>query len=163
MELTPVRPAGPADVPAIVALVNEAYRVEEFFIRGPRTAPREIEEKLGTGGFLLAEGPGGLFGCVYVEPRGESGYFGLLSVDPSRQGAGLGRRLTRAAEERLGAAGCRAVEILVVSLRTELLSFYGRLGYAEAGAAPFPDAARPRLLRPCHFVVMRKSLAAAGG
>ena len=162
MELSAARPAGPADVAAIVALVNEAYRVEEFFIRGPRTGPREVEEKLHTGGFLVAEGPRGLEGCVYVEPRGDSGYFGLLAVDPSRQGTGLGRRLTGAAEERLRAAGCRSVEILVVHLRAELTSFYARLGYEEAGTAPFPEAERPRLRLPCHFVVMRKPLGPPG-
>lgn len=155
-----VRAAGPADVAAIAALVNEAYGVEAFFVRGPRIDEADVRHHLETGGFLLADETRGLAGCVYVELRGARGYFGLLSVAPSRQGRGLGRRLVAAAEERLRAAGCREVEILVVSLRTELLSFYGGLGYVDAGTAPFPESERERLLRPCHFVVMRKALAA---
>ncbi len=152
------RTAGPADVSAIVALVNEAYRVEAFFVRGPRTDEKEVVGLLETGAFLLAEGPDGLEGCIYVEPRGTVGYFGLLSVTTVRRGRGLGRRLIAAAEAGLRGARCQIVEILVVNLRKELFPFYAALGYAEAGAAAFPEGEEARLLRPCHFVVMRKAL-----
>jgi GNAT superfamily N-acetyltransferase len=155
-----VRTAGPADVAAIAALVNTAYAVEAFFVKGPRVAEDEVRHHLETGAFLLAGKPPVLAGCVYVEPRGAIGYFGLLSVAPTLQGRGLGRRLVAAAEESLRAAGCREVQILVVNLREELLSFYGRLGYVEAGTEPFPKSESGRLTSPCHFVVMRKSLAA---
>jgi N-acetylglutamate synthase-like GNAT family acetyltransferase len=154
------RTASPADVSAIVRLVNEAYLLEAFFVRGPRIDEKEVAALLETGGFLLAEGPDGLEGCVYVEPRGAVGYFGLLSVAAGRQGRGLGRRLIAAAEAGLQGARCQIVEILVVNLRKELFPFYARLGYAEAGAAAFPESERSRLLRPCHFVVMRKALEA---
>jgi GNAT superfamily N-acetyltransferase len=154
------RAAGPADVSAIVTLVNEAYLVEAFFIHGPRTDEREIAGLLETGGFLLAEGPDGLEGCIYVEPRGTVGYFGLLSVATLGRGRGLGRRLIAAAEASLRGARCQIVEILVVNLRKELFPFYAALGYAEAGAAAFPENEKPRLLIACHFVVMRKVLEA---
>jgi N-acetylglutamate synthase-like GNAT family acetyltransferase len=154
------RTAGLADVAAIVTLVNEAYRVEAFFVRGPRTDEKEIAGLLETGGFLLADGPDGLEGCIYVEPRGTVGYFGLLSVATVRRGRGLGRRLIAAAEAGLRGARCQIVEILVVNLRKELVPFYAALGYAEAGAAAFPESEKARLLRPCHFIVMRKALGA---
>ena len=153
-----VRTAGPADVAAIAALVNQAYAVEAFFVRGPRIAEDDVRQHLDSGAFLLVGEPPVLAGCVYVELRGTTGYFGLLSVAPTLQGRGLGRRLVAAAEESLRAAGCREVQILVVNLREELLSFYGRLGYEEAGTEPFPEAERERLTSPCHFVVMRKPL-----
>lgn len=162
MELRPgegLRKASPADVAAIVALVNQAYSVEEFFVRGPRTDAGQVAHDLERGGFLLSEGPEGIEGCVYVEPRGSVGYFGLLAVAPSRQGQGLGRRLVAAAEAHLRDGRCSIVEILVVNWREDLFPFYARLGYAEAGAAPFPESDHERLLRPSHFVVMRKVLA----
>lgn len=152
------RTAGPPDVAAIVALVNDAYEVESSFIKGPRTNEKDIGRLLETGGFLLAEGPAGLEGCIYVEPRGAVGYFGLLSVATMLQGRGLGRRLIAAAEAGLRGARCQIVEILVVNLRKELLPFYAALGYAASGAAPFPEGEASRLLHPCHFVVMRKAL-----
>jgi GNAT superfamily N-acetyltransferase len=104
----------------------------------------------------LLEDAAGTAGCVYVAVKGELGYFGLLSVDPSRQGHGIGTTLMRTAEEFCLGAGCRTMEILVVNLRNELLPYYRRHGYVEAGTRPFPDTERTS--RPCHFVVLRKRL-----
>ena len=151
------RAAGAEDVPALVTLINEAYRVEAFFVSGPRTSAPEVEELRRSGVYLIAEEADGRpAGCVYVGRRGEHGYFGLLSVDPVLQGRGIGRRLAAAAEARLWAEGHREVEILVVDLRKELFAFYAGLGYREVGEEPFPAEVTPSL--PCHFVVLRKPL-----
>jgi GNAT superfamily N-acetyltransferase len=109
------------------------------------------------GTVLVADnGHGGLAGSVYVEPRGSAVYIGLLAVDPSQQGSGLGRRLMEAAEQRGRAAGCTVAELTVVSLRTELPPFYRRLGYAEMGTRPF-DRDVP-VAQDCHFILMSKAL-----
>jgi GNAT superfamily N-acetyltransferase len=80
----------------------------------------------------------------------------MLSVEPSRQGEGLGRRLIAEVEERCRRRGCRVMEILVVDLREELPPLYRRLGYVEAGTEPFPDTERPK--RACKFIRMEKPL-----
>lgn len=151
-----IRSSGHEDVEAIVEVVNAAFQVERFFVDGDRTDPEEIREMLGRGTFLLAEREGALAACVYVEIRGDDGYFGMLSVHPSHQGEGLGRTLIEAAEERARQAGCGVMEIHVVDLRTELLPFYLRLGYVETGVEPMPPD--PKLTQPCRFLVMRKPL-----
>src|SRR5262245_19988022 len=120
----PWRKAEATDAEQIAALVNAAFRVERFFIEGDRTNPAQVSTLLETGDFLLAEADGSLIACVYVELRGESGYFGLLAVDPTRQGQGLGGRLVAAAEEHCRAAGCRVMELQIVNLRAELPAFY---------------------------------------
>jgi GNAT superfamily N-acetyltransferase len=79
-------------------------------------------------------------------------------LDPAQHGKGLGRTLVEAAEARFRRAGCRAVDISVVDLRTELPPFYRRLGYVETGTAPFPDP--DKATRPCHFILMSKPLTA---
>ncbi|REJ86086.1 MAG: GNAT family N-acetyltransferase [Acidobacteria bacterium] len=170
----PSRPAGlvlrravPDDVDALVALICEAYLVERYFVSGPRTDRAEIEDLMRRGEFLVLEVGGRLIASVYLEERAPSalpagsalervGYFGLLSVDPSEQGAGLGRRLVGEAESWSRARGLGALELWTVDLRRELRSWYARLGFREVGTAPFeaPD----RKLRPCHFVVLHKSL-----
>lgn len=156
MKPLPVRVAAKGDAPAIAALVNRAFQVEAFFIEKDRTSAAEVGEMLTRGAFLLGEAEGSLLGCVYVELRGARGYFGLLSVEPSRQGEGIGRMLVDAAEARCRAAGCRVMDIRVVDLRKELPPFYRGLGYAETGREPFPEPALAKL--PCEFVVMSKTL-----
>lgn len=151
-----LRDATASDTAAIADLVNRAFLVERFFVDGDRTNPAEIARLLEKGTFLLAEAEGRLLACVYVELRPDRGYFGMLSVDPSRQGEGLGRLLVGAAEDRCRSRGCRLMEIEVVDLREELPPFYRRLGYAEAGEEPFPDTERARL--PARFIVMTKRL-----
>lgn len=155
------RTASPQDAGAITALTNLAYRVEAFFIRGDRVSEAEVEARMDVTGaaFLVVDGasPGELCGSVFVELRGDRGYFGLLSVHPDRQGTGLGRLLVEAAEAHFRTAGCREVVIDVVNLRTELPAFYARFGYEPAGTIPFPAPAK--LTQPVHLLVMRKTLA----
>jgi GNAT superfamily N-acetyltransferase len=166
-----VREAAGSDVVALVDLINAAYVVEASLVRGERIEAGGVGDYLRGGKFLVADetsaaSRGGepaasrwLPGCVYVEPRDVCGYLGLLSVQPALQNAGLGDRLLRSGEAWLLAAGCAEVEILVMSERSELFPWYHRRGYRRSGTRPFADTAR--LLRPCHFVVMRKKLAAA--
>ena len=152
-----VRAAGPADAPQLLRLINAAFAVEHFFKRGDRTTDDEIRELSTTGEFLLLEAPhGDALGCVYWTRQEDDGYFGMLSIDPARQGHGLGRRLIAAVESRCRAAGCRRMRIHIVNLRKELPPFYRRLGYAEIGTLPFPTP--EEATRPCHFIVMTKTL-----
>ena len=152
------RTATPADVPALVRLINSAYRVEVFFLHGDRTSAPDVVAKLEApaSDFLVIDDSGGLAGAVHVEVRGERGYFALLSVDPSHQGRGLGRVLVEAAEAHCRAAGCRALDIDVVNLRTELPPFYAKFGFRPTGVTPFP--AQSKLKQPVHLVVMSKPL-----
>src|SRR5262245_35202904 len=92
-----IRPADSADAEKITAVINAAFRVaEEFFVDGNRITLEEVQRLFTTGAFLVAENEGAITGCVYVEPRGERAYLGLLSVDPARQQSGLGSRLMTA-------------------------------------------------------------------
>jgi ribosomal protein S18 acetylase RimI-like enzyme len=137
--------------------VNTAFRPERFFIDADRTNPEKVRALLQEGKFLLVEQGGTLAGCVYVELRGERGYFGLLAVDPQFQRAGLGSRLISVAEEYCRAEGCQFMDLTIVNLRTELPAFYRRLGYAESGTLPFPSDQQAN--QPCHLVKMTKPLA----
>jgi ribosomal protein S18 acetylase RimI-like enzyme len=152
-----IRSAEFADAPNITAVINAAFRVaEEFFIDGNRITQAEVEESLAKGAFLLAEVNGKLNGCVYVELRGERSYLGLLSVDPTCQQSGLGSRLMLQAEQYCRERGSRGMDILIVSLREDLPSFYQRRGYVENGTSPFPPDVPTKI--PCHFINMSKSL-----
>jgi GNAT superfamily N-acetyltransferase len=150
------RVASLADVEALARVINGAFRVEQPFIEGDRINPDGVRAYMEKGKFLLAEDAAGLAGCVYVELRGDRGYLGLLGVDPSRQGTGLGRKLMAAAQDFFRQAGCVAVDLRVVSARTSLPSFYRHLGYLETGTAPFAPDVPAKV--PCHYILMSKPL-----
>jgi N-acetylglutamate synthase-like GNAT family acetyltransferase len=151
-----VRPAASRDVPAMTRVINAAYRVEDFFKAGDRTDEHAIAALLAADAFLIVEDERGMCGCVYVQQSGDRGYFGMLAVDPARQGEGHGRRLVEAAERHCRALGCTRMDLSIVNLRTELPPFYRKLGYEEVGTAPFPEPAQ--VTRPCHMIKMAKPL-----
>lgn len=151
-----VRMAAAEDVEPLARLINAAFVVEQPFIEGERIDPAGVRKYMQKGKFLVAEDEEGLAGCVYLELRGERGYLGLLGVEPRRQGAGLGRKLIDAAEDYFRAAGCRVIDLRIISPRTPLLAFYERRGYAQTGTAPF--AADVALKAPCHYILMSKQI-----
>ena len=151
-----MRLASLEDAEPLARLINAAFVVERPIFDGDRTDPDGVRAYMQTGKFLLAEDSVGPAGCVYVELRGDRGYIGLLSVDPARQGAGLGRKLMEAAEQFFRETGCAAVDLRVVSARAPLPAFYRHLGYAESHTAPITTGVQPKV--PCHFIYMTKSL-----
>ena len=153
---TRIRTAAQSDIDTLARLINAAFRVEQPFIEGDRINPDGVRAYMEKGKFLLAEDATGLAGCVYVELRGDRGYLGLLGVDPSHQGTGLGRKLMDAAENFFRQAGCVAVDLRVVSARAPLPSFYRHLGYLETGTAPFAPDVPAKV--PCHYILMSKTL-----
>jgi GNAT superfamily N-acetyltransferase len=154
-----IREAGTGDLPALLRLINAAYRIAEgHFMDGDRLSETELDEYCARGTFLVAareaESP---VACVFLEPQADGRtYLGLLSVDPAAQRRGLGRLMMAAAERRCCAAGCRAIDILIVNLRTELPPFYASRGFVANGTAPFDN---PRRRKPAHFLQMTLPLA----
>jgi GNAT superfamily N-acetyltransferase len=144
------------DAEALVRLINSAFRVELPFIDGDRIDAEGFRSYMAKGRFLVAEDTAGLAGCVYVELHGDRGYLGLLGVDPTRQGTGLGRKLMDAAERHFREAGCHAIDLRIVSARTPLPAFYRHLGYLETGTAPFVPDVPVKI--PCHYILMSKVL-----
>jgi GNAT superfamily N-acetyltransferase len=154
--MTTIEIATAADAPRLAALINRAFAVERFFMTRDRTTPDQVRALFADGIFLVVADGDELAACVYVERRGDRAYVGMLAVDPSRQGRGLGGLMMDAAERRAVEVGCRGVDIRVVNLREELPSFYRARGYVERGVAPFVD---PFATRPAHYILMAKELA----
>ena len=119
---------------------------------------RELDVRAGDRVIVLAHKDGALIGCVQVARVGDDRtYLGRLTVEPSLQASGLGRRLLAAAEtEAVSRFGAPRMEMTVINRRAELIAWYQRRGYAPTGETrPFPvDPPRPEL----EFVVLEKGL-----
>lgn len=153
-----IRVATPAETAAIASIINRAFSIETF-LEGTRTDEAQLSEMMGKGIFLLAcDSSERLVASVYVELRGERGYFGMLAVDPAHQGSGIGRAMVESVEDYCRQRGCKFMDISVLSLRTELPPFYRKLGYVETGTDEFHPS---RPLKPgleCHLIIMSKPL-----
>lgn len=151
---TTYRIAGPADVPAIRALIERGYRGdsarlgwthEADLLDGDRTSDAEIAASVSAPNkrVLIAERGDVLIGTVTVSDLGNHlAYLGMLCVDPLLQAGGLGRELI-ARVETLAAQdfGAKITEMTVVDARPELIAYYERRGYACTGeirAFPLP-------------------------
>lgn len=151
--MTTFRPAVLRDAPAVVALVNAGYRgegskkgwtTEADLLGGQRTDEGKVSEMIAARGSRveLAFAPdGGLLGCVHLKKESDgSCYLGMLTVDPVRQGGGLGKEIMERSEAVAREWGCRRMRMTVISVRAELLAFYERRGYARTGKSePFPE------------------------
>ncbi len=173
------RPADPhfryavaSDTAAVAALIERAYRGPEAakgwtneagLLTGPRTGEDEIAGLIADpeSRFVLAELDGVLRGCALIQKDGDDGYFGMFSIDPAAQARGLGKRLLAACEKAVTAEWrSRALAMVVINLREELIAWYERRGYSRTGKRePFPfDEAPGALRRDFDLVELKKPL-----
>jgi len=155
--LSQIRLAGREEAQAITDLINVAFRgAEQFFIEEDRIDLAATLKLFESGEFLVGLYDNVIVGSVYLEPRGDHTYLGLLSVDPASQQSGVGSQLMTAAETHARATQSRFIDILIVNLREELPAFYRKRGYVESGTSPFPADVETKV--PCHFINMSKAL-----
>ena len=145
------RAATLADVDAIIALVESAYRgeasrqgwtTEADFLDGQRIDRQLLIELIARSDarVILAERDDQLLACCELQDQHGVAYFGMFSVQPNGQGAGIGNCLLIEAE-RFAAEEwqCREMRMTVIDIRDELIAWYERRGYQRTGEhKPFP-------------------------
>jgi GNAT superfamily N-acetyltransferase len=170
------------DVPAVVDLVESAYRgerskagwtTEADLLDGQRTDADEVAAIVAAPNKLLvlatdtdtgADAGVDLIACCLIERRDHGrAYFGSFAVRPGMQGGGIGKGLLAEAE-RIARDdwACSVVEMTVIAQREDLIAWYVRRGYAVTGETrPFPYG-DPRFGLPrrddLHFAVVEKPL-----
>ena len=171
------RAATAADLPAVVALVESAYRgdasragwtTEADLLDGQRTSVADLAPLLerGRSRVLLAFWEGSLVACAHVAVEDDAGYFGMFAVAPAQQCNGIGSKVLAEAERIVAAEwGCTSIRMTVIDVRDDLIPYYERRGYRRTGIhKPFPygDARFGRPLRDdLRFEVLEKSLGPA--
>jgi ribosomal protein S18 acetylase RimI-like enzyme len=162
------------DIPALVQLINSAYRgeaskqgwtTEANLLKGElRTDEATLNSLLEIQNAALlkhSEEDGTIAGCVYLHKQERGLYLGMLTVSPVLQGAGIGKKLLAAAEEYAEKNNCPHIFMNVISLRAELIAWYERHGYYQTDERkPFPNDQRFGIpTQPLEFVILEKRIA----
>jgi ribosomal protein S18 acetylase RimI-like enzyme len=160
------------DAAALEQLVNSAYRgkdakqgwtTEADLLDGTRITKELVEallQKKDTVVLTYNEG-NVLLGCVELRKEDSKLYLGMLSVKPTAQSKGIGKKLLKGAEDHAKQHNCTSIFMTVIDGRTELIDWYIRHGYRLTGERkPFsiPDERWGIPKMPLEFVVLEKQV-----
>lgn len=120
-----IRPAGASDLPAILALLEDA------------ALPTDGIDDPGTD-LLVAEQGGRIVGLAGLERYGETALLRSVAVARAARGRGLGALLSTRMLEAAALAGARAVYLLTTTAE----SYFPRLGFRRVGREAVPAAVR---------------------
>ncbi len=168
-----ILPALPEDAPELSVLVNAAYRgdtgrqgwtTEADLIDGSRTDAELLKAVIDTPGSMILKyvEDGKIIGCVELRKENDKLYLGMLTVNPTIQGKGIGKALLKASEEEAAKQKCHVIFMNVLTDRKELIDWYVRHGYHDSGRRkPFaftdPRFGFPK--KPLEFMIMEKTIA----
>jgi amino-acid N-acetyltransferase len=141
-----IRPGQPADVPAVLALLQSA---------GLPSTDLASTAELRT---WVMESSGSLHGVIALERFGTDGLLRSLAVEPGYRHLGVGRELVARLEHDALASGVRKLVLLTETAE----SFFRSLGYARvdrgAVGAAVQGSAQFRSLCPASAACMAKTL-----
>src|SRR5689334_13406896 len=161
-----------SDAERLSELVNSAYRgdyarqgwtTEADLLDGTRTDADALKSIIARPGTVILKyvEQEKILACVELDIQSEKLYLGMLTVEPSLQGKGVGKILLSAAEDFARQNQCKSIHMTVITVRKELIEWYLRHGYQDTGIRkPFafndPRFGKPR--QPLEFMVMEKKL-----
>lgn len=160
------------DIPALVTLINSAYRgetsrkgwtTEAHLLEGKRTDEPEMTEIFldPKNTILKFTENNTIIGSVLLVEKGHQLYLGMLTVSPELQNSGIGKKLLAEAENQAKALGLSSIIMTVISVREELIAWYKRHGYVDTGAREaFPESGIHITVsdEPLEFIFLEKKL-----
>jgi len=165
--------ATPDEVSELTALVNSAYRGEHsrkgWTTEADLFDGARIDEAAMAAIFSITSAQvlkyvesKKILGCLRLDRHDDKLYLSMFSVSPLHQAQGIGKKLMAAAEIEARRQACRAIDMTVISVRSELIDWYHRRGYRDTGERrpliikdPNMDVPKKEL----SFVVLEKSVA----
>nr|WP_315239256.1 GNAT family N-acetyltransferase [uncultured Flavobacterium sp.] len=160
------------DIPALVTLINSAYRgetskkgwtTEAHLLEGKRTDEPEMTEIFldPKNTILKFTENNTIIGSVLLVEKGHQLYLGMLTVSPELQNSGIGKKLLAEAENYAQSLGLSSIIMTVISVREELIAWYKRHGYVDTGAREaFPESGIHVTVsdEPLEFIFLEKKL-----
>jgi GNAT superfamily N-acetyltransferase len=134
-----LRRAVPGDFEIVVAIQRAAYaRNRELLGVEPLPLMADYEQIFRDYEvWVTADGP--IAGVLILEPRADDLLIWSIAADPSRQQAGLGRAMLKAAEVRARELGQTTIRLYTGAILHHLTGWYGRHGYAMERVEEMPD------------------------
>ncbi|MEO6288543.1 MAG: GNAT family N-acetyltransferase [Ginsengibacter sp.] len=160
-----------SDIEELNTLINSAYRGdsakkgwthEADILTGIRIDSEELEKiiRKESSAILKYSTDKRIDACVFLDHQDQELYLGMLTVSPTKQGMGIGKKLMHAAEIYARTLQCNKIKMTVISIRHELIAWYQRHGYCDAGERiPFQEWGKfgiPSI--PLDFIVMKKDI-----
>ncbi|HEV8019236.1 MAG TPA: GNAT family N-acetyltransferase [Steroidobacteraceae bacterium] len=134
-----IRPAVPADIPALLALVRRYWEFEGIkgfaALRVELVLKQLLADAASPGAIWVAESDRSLQGYLIVvlvmsvEHQGLMGEIDEFFVVPEARSRGTGSQLLAAAEAALRARGCVRLQLQLGTTNTRACEFYQRHGY----------------------------------
>ena len=160
---TQLRPIRPADADAVATILYEAFAGIHDHHGFARDFPTPEAAAGLVGAFtahpaiwgVVAERDGRILGSNFLDERGPVRGVGPITVDPTVQESGVGRRLMEAVLER--AAGAQGVRLLQDAFNTRSMALYASLGFAITDPVALM-AGRPRGSMPADHAVRALSI-----
>ena len=160
------------DILQLEKLINSAYRGEESkkgwtteadLLKGNRINTDELKEIINQPDVVILKccnDNNDLVGCVYLKKNNNKMYLGMLTVSPTLQAGGIGKKILKASEEYATEKKCNVMEMRVISVRRELIEWYRRRGYHNTDKTlPFENISSLNIqTQPLEFIIMEKSL-----
>lgn len=141
-----VRPAGPPDIPAILALWNPVIRDTAITFSSEEKTPESLSSLITarrTAGqeFLICEADGVLLGfATYGQFRGGNGYARAMEhtilLAEAARGRGIGRRLMAAIEDHARAGGAHTLFAGVSGDNPAGVAFHQSIGFQTIARIP---------------------------
>jgi ribosomal protein S18 acetylase RimI-like enzyme len=134
MEEIRIRAATAADVPAIVDIVDRAYR--HYIVRIGKPPGPMLDDYLARVSedlvWVLQDGPA-IAGILVLPTAPEYLLLDNIAIAPERQGRGMGRRLLAFAESEALRRGYREIRLYTHQTMIENQRLYASIGYEETG------------------------------
>lgn len=151
-----LRAASADDAATLLQVEQAAFSAYHDLLDPPssvfRETPATIAAKMQHGQFIVAQHGEQIVGLVFFQREEACVYLGRLSVLPTYQGRGVGKRLIDYVEQQAQSFGPPCVQLYVRKPLTQLQAMYQRLGYQVVEERTHPGYSAPT------FVVMEKKV-----